>query len=360
MRIRLIALLSVACLLTISAPIHSQAQQREWLKKLAENLPQYTITASPISREGQLSPDGKWLATTYELDPDSDTGPWISAHQHGVQILDRTGKVVENVTFGHDFFSVSRLIWGKDSNTLYFEYGDRMRPGTRDVPVGPVVWQAAIGTRMQPTPCTKTAFTQMPLWSPRGDRYLIEERDRSHAKVNGEGERFILLLTSPKRKSRLMFHDAVMPAWSPDGRRILLINFPPARGQDLYLRIADSRSGKERAFKDTMSSWAENFQYGWVKGYLYGAVWLADSKHLLMGVTATRKDRGQIKASFVVSAQDGSRVLIPGIYPHSGSRNGRTILIERPDNKLFLLDLTPKRRRRGRVSAVWMHHRSWS
>lgn len=74
MQIRSNHFLGAEYLLALVVPIKSQARQPEWLKKLAESLPQFTVTASPVSQEGNLPADGKWLATDYELNPDSNSG----------------------------------------------------------------------------------------------------------------------------------------------------------------------------------------------------------------------------------------------------------------------------------------------
>ena len=335
MRIRPKAFAGAACLLLLSVSWPSFAQQANWLKDLSARLPQFTVRATPISRQGTLSPDGKWLAIDVIVDPGINEPGTTGTYRYGIEILDRTGKVVQEVTRDNpSFVSVNRFVWGRDSQTLYFEHGDRMHPGSRNIVDGPVIWKADLGNNTKAPLCIKTSFTQMPISSPRADSYLIEDgRERAH-----------LLLVGTKRKTRILFRDAALSAWSPNGRRILLVGEPPAdKGQSPYFRTADSRSGSERAFTAAMPSAAEKLSYGWVSAHLVTAYWLADSTHLLTSVFAMRKDGVAARGCFVTSLTDGSHSLIPDIYPLSGSCNGRTILIERPDKKLFLLDILPKK-----------------
>jgi len=348
MQCRTPILVAGVCLVYLITPKISHAQQPDWLKDVAARLPTFTVRAEPITTQGVVSPDGKWLAVNKIVDPGISEPGSTGTERFGIQVLSRDGIVVQNVTHGNpDFYSVTRFVWGKNSNFLYFECGAHMRPGSRDLEDGPLVWKADLNTHTKPPACTKTSFIQMPIWSPHGDSYLItKSKDHDLLESRRYPKQENVFLVNRKLKTRLVFKDAVLPDWSPDGRWIRLVNRPRASTRhNPYLRIADSRSGKDKALTGTLSVVAENRRYGWASATLNttDSCWLADSKNLLVGVSARMIGGAARTGCFVISLKDGSRKFIPNVYPLSGARDGRTILIERPEKKLFLLHILPKR-----------------
>ena len=266
-----------------------------------KHLPFEEFTIENISNNGHISqaaisPDGKYLLQA--LDENGLQSLWLHhiATQTNKQVVEPVAAIYQGLTFSPDgnyIYFVRREEAEESISVLYRAsvLGGEPKVMIRDVD-SPITFSPD-GTRF--------AFLRELHDSPKWDLVL--------AKSDGAIERSIFT-------GRLLKSDSYVPAWSPDGKTILIPIVQPSRDAIGGFSAVDAASGNEQVIPDA-------------SGHIYYVpTWLPDGSGLIVNSSQLDSNHRQIQLGFLKSPSGEFRPLTADTNNYGAqtiSKDGKTL-----------------------------------
>jgi Tol biopolymer transport system component len=215
-----------------------------WSIDASGGQPRPLTSGEALDHRPVVSPDGRLVA--FNSNRDGQWGTWIVPSDGGTPRLLVRGAVLDRASWSADSRRIVYALAGKTAATL---------------------WTVTVdgGTPTQ----IESASGRVPTWSPGGDAIAVVRSDNDHPTVH------FITAAGARAREPLAIDPIGLPAavaWSPDGRRIAIVNLPGRSAAEVWiLTLADGALRKLTQFA--------------APGELDGITWTADSGSVVVGRT---------------------------------------------------------------------------
>ena len=233
---------AVAGRIFISSP--RSGRRKIWSIDYAGGQPNPLTSGDALDQRPIVSPDGTQVA--FVSNREGQRGLWIVPAAGGTPRLLQAGAVLDHASWSPDSRRLVYALAGGAASTLW----------TID---------ASGGTPAQ----ISGASGRTPAWSPVGDMIAVSKSDNDHPTVQ------FVTSTGARAREPLAIEPIGLPtalAWSPDGKRIALINLPGRAAAEVWiLTLADGSLRKRMQFPSPAE--------------LDGITWTPDGRSVIIGRT---------------------------------------------------------------------------